>query len=55
MSDGGKGSVQRPTDKQKFDEAFERIFGKKNEPKSLERVREVPETENKEGKLQQQS
>lgn len=29
MSDGGKGSVQRPTDKQKFDEAYDRIFGKK--------------------------
>lgn len=27
MSDGGKGSAQRPTDKQKFDEAYERIFG----------------------------
>ena len=29
MSDGGKGSTQRPTDKQKFDEAYDRIFGKK--------------------------
>lgn len=29
MSDGGKGSKQRPTDKKKFDENFERIFGKK--------------------------
>lgn len=29
MSDGGKGSKQRPTDKKKFDENFDRIFGKK--------------------------
>ena len=29
MSDGGKGSKQRPTDKKKFDEAYDRIFGKK--------------------------
>ena len=28
MSDGGKGSKQRPTDRQKFEENFERIFGK---------------------------
>lgn len=28
MSDGGKGSKQRPTDKQKFDENYDRIFGK---------------------------
>ena len=25
----GKGSKQRPTNKKKFDEAYERIFGKK--------------------------
>jgi hypothetical protein len=29
MGDGGKGSKQRPTDKQKFDEGWDRIFGKK--------------------------
>jgi hypothetical protein len=29
MSDGGKGSTQRPTDKKKFDEGWDRIFGKK--------------------------
>lgn len=29
MSDGGKGSTQRPTDRKKFEENFERIFGKK--------------------------
>jgi len=26
---GGKGSQQRPTDRKKFEENFERIFGKK--------------------------
>ena len=31
MSDGGKGSKQRPTDKQKFDEGWDKIFGKKKE------------------------
>jgi hypothetical protein len=31
MSDGGKGSKQRPTDRQKFEENFERIFGKPKE------------------------
>ena len=30
MSDGGKGSQQRPTDKKKFDEGYDRIFGKKD-------------------------
>lgn len=29
MGDGGKGSQQRPTDKKKFDEGYERIFGNK--------------------------
>jgi hypothetical protein len=29
MGDGGKGSKQRPTDKQKFDDGWDRIFGKK--------------------------
>jgi len=29
MSDGGKGSTQRPTDRKKFEDNFERIFGKK--------------------------
>jgi len=31
VSDGGKGSQQRPTDRQKFEENFERIFGKKKD------------------------
>ena len=31
MSDGGKGDKQRPTDKQKYDENYDRIFGKKKE------------------------
>jgi len=29
QSDGGKGSLQRPTNKKKFDENYDRIFGKK--------------------------
>jgi hypothetical protein len=33
MGDGGKGSQQRPTDKKKFDEGYERIFGNKKEKK----------------------
>ena len=31
MSNGGKGDKQRPTDKQKFDDGWDRIFGKKKE------------------------
>lgn len=31
MSDGGKGSQQRPTDKKKFDENYDRIFNNKKE------------------------
>ena len=31
MGDGGKGSKQRPTDKKKFDEGWDRIFGKKKD------------------------
>jgi hypothetical protein len=33
MSDGGKGSQQRPTDKKKFDEGYEKIFGDKKKKK----------------------
>ena len=33
MGDGGKGSQQRPTDKKKFDENYDRIFGKSKEKK----------------------
>jgi len=33
MSDGGKGSKQRPTDKDKYNENYEKIFGKKKEEK----------------------
>lgn len=29
MSDGGKGSRQRPTDTEKFNSGWDRIFGKK--------------------------
>ena len=32
----GKGWAQRPMDKQKFDESFDRIFGK---PKTKEKIR----------------
>ena len=31
MSDGGKGSTQRPFDHKKFSDNFEKIFGKKTE------------------------
>lgn len=31
MGDGGKGSLQRPTNKKKFDEGYDRIFGKKKD------------------------
>ena len=31
MGDGGKGSQQRPTNKKKFDEGYDRIFGKKKD------------------------
>ena len=30
---GGKGDKQRPTDKKKFDEGYERIFGDKKKKK----------------------
>jgi hypothetical protein len=33
MSDGGKGSKQRPTDKDKYNENYEKIFGKKKKEK----------------------
>ena len=33
MSDGGKGSLQRPTNKKKFDENYDRIFGNKQKEK----------------------
>lgn len=33
MSDGGKGSQQRPTDPQKFNDGWDRIFGKKKDEK----------------------
>ena len=33
MSDGGKGSKQRPTDRKKFEENFDRIFDKKKKEK----------------------
>ena len=33
MSDGGKGSKPRPTDKKRFDDNYDLIFGKKNKNK----------------------
>lgn len=33
MADGGKGSKQRPTDPKKYDEGYERIFGKNRKKK----------------------
>ena len=35
MSDGGKGSKQRPTDKKKYNENYDKIFGKKKEEKRM--------------------
>lgn len=35
----GKGSKQRPTDKQKFEENFDRIFGKKKKDESKDTLR----------------
>jgi hypothetical protein len=34
MSAGGKGHTQRPTDEQKFQENFDKIFGKKKDENS---------------------
>jgi len=33
---GGKGDKQRPTDKKKFDENFDRIFGKKEKTEDVD-------------------
>ena len=43
MSDGGKGSQQRPTDRKKFEENFDRIFRKKEEEDNTFRWRNVKE------------
>ena len=40
MGDGGKGSKQRPTDRKKFEENFDRIFGKKDDEHLTEVVKE---------------
>lgn len=41
MSDGGKGDKPRPIeDRKKFEENFERIFGKKNDESLTEVVKE---------------
>lgn len=39
MSDGGKGSTQRPTNYEAFDKHFENIFGKKPPKEVSEAVR----------------
>ena len=33
---GGKGSKQRPTDKSKFEDNYDRIFGKKDAPSAVD-------------------
>lgn len=38
---GGKGSNTRPTDKQKYDDNWDRIFGKKNVPKIGEKMNKL--------------
>ena len=38
MSDGGKGSKQRPTDRKKFDEGYDRIWGNKNKEKKYNKM-----------------
>ena len=47
MSDGGKGSKQRPTDQQKFNDNWELIFGKKpkESPKEIN-TGELPDSQN---------
>jgi hypothetical protein len=41
MGDGGKGSAPRPVDKKKFDDGWDRIFGKKKEePKNDDKPKE---------------
>lgn len=45
MSDGGKGSAQRPTDHKSFSESFDRIFGKKSNASNEEAGRLVLDCE----------
>lgn len=40
MSDGGKGSAPRPVDKKKFDDGWDRIFGKKKEEPKNDKPKE---------------
>lgn len=45
MSDGGKGSAPRPIpDRKKFEENWDRIFGKKGKDESSTRHRDKPKT-----------
>lgn len=43
MRDAGKGDKQRPTDQQKFQENFDRIFGKKPQPQEKPNERTTPQ------------
>ena len=45
---GGKGSAVRPVDKQKYDDNFERIFGKKKVSEEEKKEDEKKEDEKKE-------
>jgi vacuolar-type H+-ATPase catalytic subunit A/Vma1 len=38
MSDGGKGSTQRPMDRKKFEDNFDRIFRKKDKEKKYNKM-----------------
>ena len=44
MGDGGKGSKQRPTDKKKYEDNWERIFG--NKKKTEDDDKQVEEQKN---------
>ena len=44
-SEAGKGSKQRPTNKQAFDEAFDRIFGQRIKEQKLSLDDMLPEYE----------
>ena len=44
---GGKGSAARPTDKKKYEDNYDRIFGKGKEKKTLEEALDQVEDEKK--------
>jgi hypothetical protein len=45
MSENGKGSVQRPTDKDKYDSNYDRIFGNKENERIIKNARQLGKTE----------